>query len=198
VNPCGLTQGLATIKSGVTGGLLPGLSNPACNPCGVREGLALLANGTTTAVNGINQLYAGSGQALTGAKNLAAGAPTAASGAQQIRDGLASALSGAQQAGQGTSAISAQGTAPLITQLQDASNNAHLELATIDATGARASGAPLGADATWLYRLDAVAPSGANNLGRNLALAVGGLLLLLLCGVGGFVFGRRGRAGAVA
>jgi X-X-X-Leu-X-X-Gly heptad repeat protein len=148
-------------------------------------------------VNGINQLYAGSGQALTGAKNLAAGAPTAASGAQQIRDGLASALSGAQQAGQGTSAISAQGTAPLITQLQDASNNAHLELATIDATGARASGAPLGADATWLYRLDAVAPSGANNLGRNLALAVGGLLLLL-CGVGGFVFGRRGRAGAVA
>jgi len=174
------------------------LSNPACNPCGVREGLALLANGTTTAVNGVNQLYAGSGQALTGAKNLAAGAPTAASGAQQIRDGLAQALSGAQQAGQGTSAISAQGTAPLITQLQDASNNAHLELATIDATGTRAGGAPLGADATWLYRLDAVGSSGDNNLGRNLALGVGGLLVLLLCGVGGFVFGRRGRAGAVA
>jgi X-X-X-Leu-X-X-Gly heptad repeat protein len=186
-NPCGISQGLSLIKGG--------LSNPACNPCGVREGLALLANGTTTAVNGVNQLYAGSGQALTGAKNLAAGAPTAASGAQQIRDGLAQALSGAQQAGQGTSAISAQGTAPLITQLQDASNNAHLELATIDAAGARAGGAPLGADATWLYRLDAV---GSSNLGRNLALGVGGLLVLLLCGVGGFVFGRRGRAGAVA
>ena len=187
-NPCGISQGLSLIYAG--------LSNPACNPCGVREGLALLANGTTTAVNGINQLYAGSGQALTGAKNLAAGAPTAASGAQQIRDGLAQALGGAQKAGQGTSAISAQGTAPLITQLQDASNNAHLELATIDAAGARAGGAPLGADATWLYRLDAVGPSGDNNLGRNLALGVGGLLVLLLVGAGGFMFGRRGRVTA--
>ena len=184
-NPCGVSQGLSLIKGG--------LSNPACNPCGVREGLALLANGTTTAVNGINQLYAGSSQALTGAKNLAAGAPTAASGAQQIRDGLAQALGGAQQAGQGTSDISAQGTAPLITKLQDASNNAHLELATIDATGARAGSAPLGADATWLYRLDAVGPSG---LGGNLLLGLGVVLVLLIGGVGGFIFGRRGRVTA--
>jgi X-X-X-Leu-X-X-Gly heptad repeat protein len=130
---------------------------------------------------------------LTGAKNLAAGAPTAASGAQQIRDGLAQALGGAQQAGQGTSDISAQGTAPLITKLQDASNNAHLELATIDATGARAGSAPLGADATWLYRLDAVGPNG---LGGNLLLGLGVVLVLLIGGVGGFIFGRRGRVTA--
>ncbi|HEV1997953.1 MAG TPA: hypothetical protein VGR61_07490, partial [Candidatus Dormibacteraeota bacterium] len=113
-----------------------------------------------------------------------------------ITTGLGSALGGAKQAGQGTSDISTQGTAPLITKLQDASNNAHLELATIDATGSRAGSAPLGADATWLYRLDAVGPSGDNNLGRNVAFGVGGLLVLLLVGAGGFMFGRRGRVTA--
>jgi len=124
----------------------------------VSPGLAQLAAGTAAAVNGVNQLHAGSTSALAGANQLsagintagagaitlAAGVPQATSGAQQIRDGLAQALGGAQQAGQGTSDISAQGAAPLITKLQDASNNAHLELATIDATGARAGSALLG------------------------------------------------------
>jgi putative membrane protein len=194
LNPCGISQGLSLVNGG--------LSNPACdpnnalnpaNPCGVREGLTALGTGTTKAVAGINQLHIGSGQALTGANNLAAGAPTAATGAQQIRDGLAQALGGAQKAGQGTSDISAQGTAPLITKLQDASNNAHLELATIDATGARAGSAPLGADATWLYRLDAVGPSG---LAGNLLLGLGVVLVLLIGGLGGFILGRRGRGPA--
>ena len=202
-NPCGVVQGLDALSTGV-GLILGGLTTQ------VSPGLAQLAAGTAAAVNGVNQLHAGSTSALAGANQLsagintagagaitlAAGVPQATSGAQQIRDGLAQALSGAQQAGQGTSDISAQGAAPLITKLQDASNNAHLELATIDATGARAGSAPLGADATWLYRLDAVGPSGDNNLGRNLAFGVGGLLVLLLVGAGGFMFGRRGRVTA--
>jgi putative membrane protein len=202
-NPCGVVQGLDALTNGV-GLILGGLTTQ------VSPGLAQLAAGTAAAVNGVNQLHAGSTSALAGANQLsagintagagaitlAAGVPQATSGAQQIRDGLAQALSGAQQAGPGTSAISSQGTAPLIAKLQDASNNAHLELATIDATGARAGSAPLGADATWLYRLDAVGPSADNNLGRNLALGVGGLLVLLLVGAGGFMFGRRGRVTA--
>jgi putative membrane protein len=198
----------------------PPLTLGPTDPGGVSQGLTALTAGLTAAVAGVNQLHAGSTAAAAGANQLrdgitlagagaaklaagldllaagadklSAGVPAAVAGSNKITTGLAQALSGAQQAGPGTSAISSQGTAPLITKLQDASNNAHLELATIDATGARAGSAPLGADATWLYRLDAVGPSGDNNLGRNVAFGVGGLLLLLLAGAGGFMFGRRG------
>jgi putative membrane protein len=192
----GLSAGVAQILGGLSGGVNPGLDQLAAGTALAVDGVNQLHAGSTAALTGANQLSAGINTAGAGALTLAAGVPQATSGAQQIRDGLAQALGGAQQAGPGTSAISSQGTAPLISKLQDASNNAHLELATIDATGARAGSAPLGADATWLYRLDAVGPSADNNLGRNLALGVGGLLVLLLCGAGGFMFGRRGRVTA--
>jgi putative membrane protein len=192
----GLSAGVGQISGGLTTQVSPGLAQLAAGTTTAVAGVNALHAGSTAALTGANQLSAGINTAGAGALTLAAGVPQATSGAQQIRDGLAQALGGAQQAGPGTSAISSQGTAPLISKLQDASNNAHLELATIDATGARAGSAPLGADATWLYRLDAVGPSADNNLGRNLALGVGGLLVLLLCGAGGFMFGRRGRVTA--
>jgi putative membrane protein len=201
-DPGGIKQGLGAVQLGLTS-LTSGLTTAVGGVTQLHAGSTTAAAGANTLKDGISTAGAGAAKLAAGLDLLAAGAnqlnagvPTAVTGSNKITTGLGSALSGAQQAGQGTSAISAQGTAPLITQLQDASNNAHLELATIDATGARAGSAPLGADATWLYRLDAVGPSGGNNLVRNVAFGVGGLLLLLLVGAGGFMFGRRGRVTA--
>jgi X-X-X-Leu-X-X-Gly heptad repeat protein len=213
-----VTAGLDAITFGLSH---PPLTLGPTDPGGVSQGLTALTAGLTAAVAGVNQLHTGSTAAAAGASKLRDGIATASDGAAKLAAGLDLLAAGADQLSGGVPAavagsnkittglgtvhdgvglvqgglgdVQTKAVQPLLTKLQDASNNAHLDLATIDATGARAGGAPLGAEATWLYRLDAVSGTPVeNNLGRNVALGIGGLLVLLVGGFGGFLFGRRG------
>ena len=217
-----VTGGLLLVKGGLSNPACnPANPTDPLNPCGVLEGLTALNAGLTTAVNGVNQLHAGSTSAAAGANTLKggigtagagaatlaagldllaagadqlnAGVPTAVAGSNKITAGLGSAQSGAGQLQAGLADLQTKAVGPLGSQLLEGSSNARLELATIDATGDRAATAPMGADATWLYRLDAVIPVEDSQTGRNLALGGAGLVLLLLGGGGGFLLGRRGR-----
>lgn len=133
-----ITQ-LTTLKGGLSGQVLPGLgrlvaglsqlstgvkqlrtglsSGSDANP-GALEGVNQILAGTTTAVSGVTQLKAGTSAALTGAQQLsagisqagegaqqlAAGSGLAAAGATQLKDGLGTANSGAQQLSTGSKA----------------------------------------------------------------------------------------------
>jgi hypothetical protein len=90
---------------------------------------------------------------------------------------------------------------PLATQLQQASQNNHKQLAVLQAAAAMASSAPGGAGTSYVFsqRADDVAlaansknvsSGGGSHTGRNVGIGLGGAALLLVGLGGGFVAGR--------
>ena len=160
-------------------------------------GAGLLNAGALKAFIGSKALDAGLGKISAGEDKLAAGLPAAVTGSGQIADGAGQLLAGNKAVGKGLSDVKGKATGILASQLTTGTQNAQTQLAVLDATSARLNAAGV---ATTTYVLSqasdgsiqAVKAAGSgNHLGRNVALAAGGALLLL-GGLGaGFVSGRR-------
>ena len=160
-------------------------------------GAGQLNAGALKAFVGSKALDAGLGKISAGEDKLAAGLPAAVTGSGQIADGANQLLAGNKAVGKGLSDVKGKATGILASQLTTGTQNAQTQLAVLDATSARLNAAGV---ATTTYVLSqaadgstqAVKASGSgDHLGRNVALAAGGALLLL-GGLGaGFVTGRR-------
>ena len=160
-------------------------------------GAGQLNAGALKAFEGSKALDAGLGKISAGEDKLAAGLPAAVTGSGQIADGAGQLLAGNKAVGKGLSDVKGKATGILASQLTTGTQNAQTQLAVLDATSARLNAAGV---ATTTYVLSqasdgsiqAVKATGSgNHLGRNVAIAAGGALLLL-GGLGaGFVSGRR-------
>ena len=146
----------------------------------VAAGSDELATGIDGAASGANELATGSEVVAEGAQDAASGADALADGQQQLADGAAGAASGADQlsaglsgladgadsaasAGQdlagGATTLEQNGTAPAAQGVLDASTDAALAQAWLEATAARASnalpyGPPVGAEGNVGYVFD--------------------------------------------
>ena len=157
-------------------------------------GASQLNAGALKAFVGSKALDAGLGKISAGEDKLAAGLPAAVTGSGQIADGANQLLAGNKAVGKGLSDVKGKATGLLASQLTTGTQNAQTQLAVLDATSARLNATGV---ATTTYVLSQAADgttvkaSGGGHLGRNIALAAGGALLLL-AGLGaGFVSGRR-------
>lgn len=157
-------------------------------------GASQLNAGALKAFVGSKALDAGLGKISAGEDKLAAGLPAAVTGSGQIADGANQLLAGNKDVGKGLSDVKGKATGVLASQLTTGTQNAQTQLAVLDATSARLNATGV---ATTTYVLSQAADgttvktSGGGHLGRNIALAAGGALLLL-GGLGaGFVSGRR-------
>jgi putative membrane protein len=208
-NPCGIKEALAL----VTGGL----SNPKCdplhptdpkNPCGVKEGLAALNTGLTAAVDGANQLFAGSQLASTGAgqivtglgqesaglDQLAAGLPAATSGSKQIADGLGQAAAGAQQIAGGQVQVRDAAVVPIVQSLSQGGGNAAGTLAVLAALSTSASKPPLGTGTTLILTQSDINPGPTWPLWLAIVVAAAAIIVGLVVGL--LIGPRRRRHGA--
>jgi putative membrane protein len=180
--------------------LSQGLSSSNPKVPGVAQGLQQLKAGLATAVAGINKLAAGSGQAVTGSKKLTNGLSQIADGQQQVAAGLPAAVTGTAQLLAGVKQANSAAVTPLATQLAQASQNNHKQLAVLQAAAAMASSAPGGAGATYvlsqqpqgvtLAASTTKATGGSSHTGRNVGIGLGGAALLLVGLGGGFAAGR--------
>jgi X-X-X-Leu-X-X-Gly heptad repeat protein len=181
--------------------LLGGLSNTNPSTPGLAQGLQQLRAGIAKAVDGINQLAAGSGTAYTGSLSLSSGLGKIADGQAQVAAGLPAAVSGTAQLLAGVKQANAAAVTPLTTQLMQASQNNHKELAVLDAASQLSSSAPGGAGTSYVF---SQSPTGAalaasstrasmssSHTGRNVGIGLGGAALLLVGLGGGFAVGRR-------
>lgn len=195
----------ATGKPAALTQLLGGLSNANPKTPGLAQGFAQLRAGIAKAVSGIQQLAAGSGKAYSGSKSLSVGLGKIADGQQQVAAGLPAAVSGTAQLLAGVNQANAQAVTPLATQLAQASQNNHKELAVLDAASQLAASAPGGAGTSYIFSQSPInaalaanttsATKGSSHTGRNVGIALGGAALLLVGLGGGFAVGRR-RTGA--
>ena len=182
--------------------LSAGLSSSDPKSPGVAQGLQQLKAGLAAAVDGINQLSAGSGKAYRGSKKLTNGLGQIADGQKQVAAGLPAAVDGTQQLLDGVNQANDSAVKPLATQLQQASQNNHKQLAVLQAAAAMAGSAPGGAGASYVFsqRAQDVALAansenvadngGGSHTGRNVGIGLGGAALLLVGLGGGFVAGR--------
>jgi X-X-X-Leu-X-X-Gly heptad repeat protein len=216
----------ATDKGGIDYGLLALLDPKAGLPAAV-AGIDQLFTGSVAASTGADQLAAGSGTAATGANALdsglgqiatgtaalttglgklsagqhqvATGLPAAVSGTAQIADGLGQALDGAKKVHDGIGQTQTGAFGPLGSQLTQASQNGHKQLAVLTAAGALASKGPGGLGASWVLTqnpkvslaADVTKTGGSSHTGRNVGIGVGGLLLLLIGLGSGLAMGRQ-------
>ena len=181
--------------------LLAGLSSSNPKTPGLAQGLQQLKAGIAKAVDGIQQLAAGSGKAYTGSKSLSVGLGKIADGQQQVAAGLPAAVSGTAQLLAGVKQANAQAVTPLTTQLMQASQNNHKELAVLQAASQLASSAPGGAGTSYVLSQAPItaalaasttsANKSSSHTGRNVGIGLGGAALLLVGLGGGFAVGRR-------
>ena len=181
--------------------IIGGLSSSDPKSPGIAQGLQQLKAGLAAAVDGINKLTAGSGKAYRGSKKLTDGLGQIADGQRQVADGLPAAVDGTQQLLDGVNQANDSAVKPLATQLEQASQNNHKQLAVLQAAAAMASNAPGGAGTSYVFSQRAqdvalaadtqkVANSGSSHTGRNVGIGLGGAALLLVGLGGGFVAGR--------
>ena len=193
-----VATGVTQLDSGVTAAvngidqLAPGAAQAYSGSKDLNSGLGKIATGTGSLSSGLGQLSAGQHQVATGL-------PAAVSGAGQIADGADQLLAGATAVKGGILAVQSGATAPLTTQLTQASQNAKKQVAILTAAGALASEAPGGAGATYVlsqsphgFRLAAsTSSSGGSHTGRNVGIGLGGLVVLVIAVTAGFMIGRR-------
>ena len=181
--------------------LLAGLSSANPKTPGLAQGLQQLRAGIAKAVDGINQLAAGSGKAYSGSKDLVSGLGQIADGQKQVAAGLPAAVSGTAQLLAGVNQANAAAVTPLATQLAQASQNNHRELAVLAAASALSGTAPGGAGTSYVFSQNPInaslaanttsASKGSSHTGRNVGIGLGGAALLLVGLGGGFAVGRR-------
>ena len=183
-----------------------------------------LLAGTGAALSGTNKLFLGLQVAHTGSGALTAGLkksrdglklvsggihtsatslPAAVSGLKQLLDGQTQAIGGAQQIESGIGQVKSGATGPLASQLAQASQNAHKQLAVLQAASNLGSAGPGGAGASYvlsqasnafgLTATTTAAKHGSSHTGRNVGIGLGGAALLLAGIGGGFAMGRTRR-----
>lgn len=182
--------------------LLAGVSSADPKSPGLAQGLQQLRAGLAKAVTGIDQLAAGSGKAYTGSVALSSGLGKIADGQAQVAAGLPAAVSGTAQLLAGVNQANAAAVTPLATQLAQASQNNHRELAVLAAATQLSSSAPGGTGTSYVFsqspnavKLAASSNSASkssSHTGRNVGIGLGGAALLLIGLGGGFAVGRRG------
>ena len=180
--------------------LSQGLSSTDPKTPGIAQGLQQLKAGLAAAVVGINKLTAGSGKAYRGSKKLTSGLGQIADGQRQVADGLPAAVDGTAQLLAGVKQANSAAVEPLATQLMQASQNNHKQLAVLQAAAAMANSAPGGAGTSYVFSQRAQdaalaasttkASGGSSHTGRNVGIGLGGAALLLVGLGGGFVAGR--------
>jgi putative membrane protein len=201
-NPPGVKQGLQLVD----GGLQQLLSKTKGLPAAV-AGVKALDAGSGKALSGSEQLLAGTGKAYSGSKDLASGLGQIATGNKQVADGLPPAVDGVQQlldgstqVHDGITQVQSGATGPLQTQLEQASRNAHQQIAVLNAASDLSSQAPGGAGTSYVLAqpgaialaADTTSSGGSSHTGRNAALiAIGGVLALAIGLGAGIAVGRQ-------
>jgi putative membrane protein len=93
---CGLTEGLAQLVSGLTTAV-GGIGQLAPGASAANVGAGDLADGIATAADGVEQLHAGSGQLADGLDEVAAKVPDAVDGSQQLAAGSKKLAAGSKE-----------------------------------------------------------------------------------------------------
>jgi putative membrane protein len=229
-SPTGLPAALAGVHQLRVGADIaaPGAVALAAGSAGALDGAQQLSDGSAKALAGSKELYAGTGKALSGSRKLYAGSGEALSGSTQIRDGLSQLASGLrdgakqfpqavdgagqiatglgqvvpgeQQVKDGISQVLSGATGPLQQQLTQASQNAHQQIAVLQAASGLQAQAPGGAGTSYVLAqpgaislaANATSTGGSSHTGRNAALiAIGGVVALVIGLGAGMALGRQ-------
>jgi len=128
----------------------------------------------------------------------------AADGSGKIADGLDKVVEGQTAVDKGLGDVREQAIEVLRSQFAQGTTLARQQLAGLDASSALIAETPGAANTTWVLTQstsdigfsNASSSSGTGDLGRNVALAAGGALLLMAGVAGGFLSGRRNAVAA--
>jgi len=191
-----LDAGVGAAAVGV-GKLAPGAAAAYAGSKKLHSGLGQLATGTAALASGLGQLAAGQHQVATGL-------PAAVSGSAQIADGADQLLAGATAVHTGILAVQSGAVGPLLQQISEGSLNAKKQLAILDASSAMSAEAPGGENAVYVlsqsangFKLAAsTSPDNSSDTTRNVGIGLGGLALLIVAVVAGFMIGRRSSVSA--
>jgi putative membrane protein len=153
-----LNRALTSVADG-SEALATGIGSAATGADALADGSGQLAEGAQGAAGGAEALAAGQEQLAEGAQGAASGADQLASGLSGLAGGADSAAAAGQDLAGGASALQQDGTAPAAQGVLDASTDAALAQAWLEATAARASdalpyGPPVGAEGNVAYVFD--------------------------------------------
>jgi putative membrane protein len=209
VDPVGIKGGLEQLLDPNLGlpAAVDGINKLYAGSKSAFGGSAQLAAGSGKALDGSEQLLAGSGTAYSGSKDLASGLGQIATGNKQVADGLPPAVDGVQQLLDGSKqvhdgivAVNTGATGPLATQLTQASQNAHQQIAVLNAASGLSAQSPGGAGTSYVLAqpgaitlaANATTSGGNSHTGRNATLiAIGGVLALAIGLGAGLAVGRQ-------
>jgi putative membrane protein len=158
-----------------------------------------LRDGAADAADGSQKLTDGTGEAYAGSKDLVDGLGQIADGQEQVAAGLPDAVDGIGQLIDGVGQAQDDAVGPLASQLTQASQNSHKQLAVLRGAAELAASGPGGAGATYVLTQStrgfslAADSSGSSHTTRNVGIGVGiGGAVMLLVGLGaGMAMGRR-------
>ncbi len=185
----GAETGFAELADGLDGlaQLDDALAELAVGARELADGAAGVAEGTGQSAAGAGELARGTRELEGAGGALAGGLFEASGGARELRGGVGGAAEGGEGLTEGAGALGEEGVAPLLVQVEDASEATSLDLATLRALERRAEedalvlGAPEGAQTSASYRL--VLDAGADaRTGTATAQLVGAIALLVLVG----------------
>ncbi|MFO8075649.1 MAG: hypothetical protein R6T85_05985 [Egibacteraceae bacterium] len=185
----GAQEAVDEIASGAAGlaELDTALGELATGAEGLAEGASGVAEGTTQSAAGAEELGAGTDELAAGGEELAGGLFEATGGSRELAGGLDGAAEGGAELTGGVRSLREEGVAPLVVQVDDASEATSLDLATLGALERRAEedalvvGAPEGAQTSASYRL--VLDAGVDaRTGTATAQLVGAIALLVAIG----------------
>jgi putative membrane protein len=150
-----LTTALTAVAEG-SKQLATGIDDAATGADALAEGSQELAAGATGAATGADQLADGQQQLAEGAAGAASGADQLSTGLSGLADGADAAAAAGQDIASGATALERDGTAPAAQGVLDASTDAALAKAWLEASAARASdalpyGPPVGAEGNVAY-----------------------------------------------
>lgn len=153
-----LNKALTSVADG-SEALASGIDGAASGADELAQGSEQLAQGAEGAASGAEELAGGQQQLAEGAQGAATGADQLSTGLSGLADGADSAASAGQELAGGATALEQDGTAPAAQGVLDASTDAALAQAWLEATAARASdalpyGPPVGAEGNVAYVFD--------------------------------------------
>ena len=136
--------------------LATGIDGAASGADALADGSQELAAGAQGAATGADKLAAGQQQLAEGAQGASSGADQLSTGLSGLAEGTDAASSASQQLASGATELEEDGTAPAAQGVLDASADAALAQAWLEATAARASdalpyGPPVGAQGNVAY-----------------------------------------------
>ena len=153
-----LNEALASVAAG-SEDLATGIDGAASGADELATGSEVVADGAQDAASGADALAEGQAQLAEGTQDAASGADELSTGLSGLADGADSAALAGQDLAGGATALEQDGTEPAAEGVLDASTDAALAQAWLEATAARASnalpyGPPVGAEGNVAYVFD--------------------------------------------